>query len=249
MDAFQTLWPQKVGFPPAPSPSHHRAWPTRSQPRAADAAAAVLQGARGAAPTIAGMAHFPRSRPLIALAFVAVLAACATTPPEATVQVFTSQPRLPAGATYRFDRLPSQAGQPGQAALEATADALLAQAGLRRDDSSQRLAVQVDVQQDLAAGGFGGWGGSSVGLGIGGGSGGGGIGIGLGIPIGGGGPRPTERVGVQMRDLATGQVIFQSQASGGSGSSPAALLGAALRDFPNVPPGTRQVPLAQAPSR
>jgi len=48
-------------------------------------------------------------------------------------------------------------------------------------------------------------------------------------------------VDVLLRDLANGQVVFESQARGNSG--PATLLEAALRDFPNVPPGTWMVPL------
>lgn len=194
-----------------------------------------------------------RQHRLLLVFVAAALAACATTPPPATVQVFTSPPQLPAGSTYRYERLPSQAVQPRQAELEATADALLARAGLRRDDASPRLSVQLSASQDQA--GYGPWGrpyggGPTVGVGISGGSGGGGgIGIGLGFPIGGSGMRASQRVDVQIRDLASGRVVFQSQASGGSGASPVVLLQAALRDFPNAQPGTRQVPLADAAAR
>ena len=189
-------------------------------------------------------------RHLLVLSVAAMLAACASTPPQATVQVFTAPTQLPAGATYRHDRLPSQAAQPRQAELEATADALLAQAGLRRDDAAPRLSLQVTASQDqYATGPY--WGGSSVGVGIAGGTGGhSGIGIGLGFPIGmGGGIRESQRVDVMLRDLGSGQVLYQSQASGDSGASPAALLRAALSGFPNAAPGTRQVPLADATVR
>jgi hypothetical protein len=182
-----------------------------------------------------------------AVFLAAVLAGCATTPPDATVQVFTPPPRLAAGSTYRLERLPLQASQPGQAELEMAADAALARAGLRRDDTAPRLAVQVAASQDRLATGPA-WGGPSVGIGIGGGGGGGGVGIGFGIPIGGG-VRSSQRVDVQVRDAATGQVVYQSQASGGPGASPAALVDAALRDFPNAPSGVRQVPLAAGPAR
>jgi hypothetical protein len=178
----------------------------------------------------------------------ALLAACASTPPQATVQVFTAPAQQFApGTTYRFERLPSQVAQPRQAELEATADALLARAGLRRDDASPRLSVQVTATQDPVARSPW-WGGPSVGIGISGGGGGGGVGIGFGIPIGGGGGGvdASQRVDVHLRDLSTGQVVFQSQASGGSDASAASLLDAALRDFPNSPPGARVVPLAQA---
>src|SRR5688572_27604061 len=93
-------------------------------------------------PEHAAMRSF-RHRHLLALCLAAMLGACASTPPEATVQIFTAQPRLAAGSTYRYERLPSQAAQPNQAELEATADALLARAGLRRDDATARLAVQL----------------------------------------------------------------------------------------------------------
>lgn len=189
-------------------------------------------------------------RHLLVLSVAAMLAACASTPPQATVQVFTAPTQVPAGATYRHDRLPSQVAQPRQAELEAAADALLAQAGLRRDDASPRLSLQVTASQDQFASGPYWGGGPSVGVGVAGGSGGrGGIGIGLGFPIGGMGVRESQRVDVLLRDLSNGQVLYQSQASGDSGASPAALLRAAMSGFPNAVPGTRQVPLADAAVR
>ncbi len=191
-------------------------------------------------------------RRLLLVSFAAVLAACAGPPPPATVQVFTGPPQLPAGFTYRYERLPSQAVQPRQGELEAAADALLARAGLRRDEAAPRLSVQLAATQDQV--GYGPWGGgygggSSVGIGVSGGSGGGGVGIGLGFPIGGSGVRASQRVDVQIRDRASGQVVFQSQASGSAGASAVSLLQAALRDFPNARPGTRQVPLEDATAR
>jgi hypothetical protein len=191
------------------------------------------------------MISIARRRCLVLSAAV-LLGACASTPPQATVQVFTSQAQLGAGTTYRFERLPSQAGQPGQNDLEATADSLLARAGLRRDEASPRVSVQLTASQDRPAGGYGS---PSVGLGIGGGSFGSSVGIGLGFPIGGGAvQQPSQRVDVVLRDVASGRVVFQSQANG-SGASPVSLLEAALRDFPNTPPGTRVVPLATAAAR
>lgn len=199
------------------------------------------------------MTLVPRRRLLLVAVAAALLAACASTPPEATVQVFTGAPQLPAGSTYRFERLPSQAAQPGQDQLEAAAEAVLARAGLRRDDASPRLSVQLTRREDRVGYPWGGpyWGGGpAVGVGIAGGSGGGSsVGIGLGIPIGGSGVRASQRVDVLMRDRASGQVVYQAQASGGSGASAVSLLQAALRDFPNAPPGTRQVPLADAAAR
>lgn len=195
-----------------------------------------------------------RHRHLIALSLAVLLGACASTPPEATVQVFTAPPRIAPGTTYRHERLPSQVAQPEQAALEATADAALARAGLRRDEAAARLALQLTARQSAVNpnGGWG-WGGPSVGIGLGTGSGGGFGGIGLSFPIGGAGggsaARAAQLVDVQLRDLANGQVVYQSQASGGSATTAAALLQAALADFPNAPPGARQVPLAPAVAR
>ena len=182
---------------------------------------------------------------LLALPLAAMLAACAAAPPQATVQVFTLAPQLPPATTYRHERLPSQAARPDQATMEGVADAVLSRAGLRRDDANPRLTVHVTASQDAAAYGPA-WGPSWVGVGIGGGSwGGGSMGIGVNFPIGGTTVYPSQRVDVLLRDLANAQVVFQSQASGNSGASAATLLEAALRDFPNVPPGTRLVPLSR----
>jgi hypothetical protein len=188
-------------------------------------------------------------RHLLLLPLAAMLFACASAPPQATVQVFTAPTQWPVGTTYRQEHLLSQAAQPRQPELEAVADALLAQAGLRRDDAAPRLAFQVTASQDQwVSAPY--WSGSSVGVGVASGGRGGGVGIGLGFPIGGGGSVQTlQRVDVVVRDLASGQVVYQSRASGGSGVSPVALLQAAMSGFPNAPPGTRQVPLANPAGR
>jgi hypothetical protein len=182
-------------------------------------------------------------RQLLGLALVALLAACAAPPPQALVHVFTLGVPLPTGSTYRHERLPSQAGRPDLALLEGVADAHLSRAGLQRVDGNARLAIQVTVGQDAVAYAPA-WGPGSVGVGIGGGSwGGGGVGLGFSFPVGGTAVYPSQRVDVLVRDLASGQVVFQSQASSNSGANPAMLVEAALRDFPNAPPGTRVVPL------
>lgn len=182
-------------------------------------------------------------RHLLGLSLVALLAACAAAPPQALVNVFTPAVQLPPAATYRHERLPSQAGRPDIGLLESIADAAFARAGLQRADANARLSVQVSVGQDAVASSSG-WPPASVGVGIGGGGWhGGGVGLGFSFPIGGTAVYPSLRVEVVLRDLANGQVLFQSQASSSSGANPAMLLEAALRDFPNLPPGTRVVPL------
>src|SRR4051812_33240223 len=77
-------------------------------------------------------------------AFAALfLAGCATTyTVDNQVQAFSSLTATPAQPTYRFDRLPSQQ-EPGQAQVEAMADAALHKAGMRRDDAAARYTVQV----------------------------------------------------------------------------------------------------------
>jgi uncharacterized lipoprotein YbaY len=176
------------------------------------------------------------------LSLGALLAACAAAPPQALVSVFTPGLQLPPGTTYRYERLPSQAGRPDMPLLESVADAGFARAGLQRADANARLAVQVTVIQDAVAYGPA-VGPGSVGIGVGGGGHGGGVGVGFSLPIGGAAVYPSQRVDVQVRDRASGQVMFQSQASSNTGANPAMLLETALRDFPNAPPGTRVVPL------
>lgn len=190
------------------------------------------------------------SRYLLGLSLAALLAGCAAPPPpQATVRVFALSTQLPAGTTYRHESLPSQAGRPDQAATEGVADVALARAGLRRDDARPRLAVQVTVSHDAVgyapSWGWPAW--ANVGIGgssWGGGGGSGAVGIGLSFPVGGApAVYPSQRVDVVLRDLASGQVVFQSQATSNSGASAPSLVEAALRNFPNVPTGTWVVPL------
>lgn len=188
---------------------------------------------------------------LAACAGSLLVAACAApTSVNTTVQSFGGLAAMPSRATYRFERLPSQAQAPGQARLEALADAALFNAGLRRDDAAPTFGVQVSARaQSVPSAG-----GTSLGIGIGGGGGGASVGFGFGIPIGGGGTRNENEVSVVLRDVASDRVVYESRARTGSPLADdrvvAALFAAALQGFPQAPPGTRSVtvPLAAAPA-
>ena len=174
-----------------------------------------------------------------------LLAGCASTfLVDNNVQSFSSLTALPAQPTYRFDRLPSQQ-EPGQAQLEAMADAALHRAGLRRDDANPRYAVQVSgrLQPTLSPWADpwrwgGGWG---IGYHR------RGLGLGFGGPWGGlESPWYHREVAVVVRELPSNRVVFESHAShdgpwlDNSTVFPA-MFQAALQGFPNPPPGPRRV--------
>lgn len=77
----------------------------------------------------------------------ALLAGCALPRMiDTDVQSFAGVNLIPTGATYRFERLPSQASQPAHDdAVEAMADAALAQVGMVRNDAQPRYSVQVTL--------------------------------------------------------------------------------------------------------
>lgn len=174
-----------------------------------------------------------------------LLAGCASTfVVDSSVRSFSSLTALPAQPTYRFERLPSQQ-EPGQAQLEAMADAALHRAGLRRDDANPRYAVQVSgrLQPTLSPWADpwrwgGGWG---VGYHR------RGLGLGFGGPWGGlESPWYHREVAVVVRELPSNRVVFESHAShdgpwlDNSAVFPA-MFQAALQGFPNPPPGPRRV--------
>ena len=183
---------------------------------------------------------------LLGLCFaVALLTGCASTYlVDTSVQSFSKLTALPAQPTYRFERLPSQQ-EPGQAQLEAMADAALHRAGLRRDDANPRYTVQVSgrVQPTLSPWADpwrwgGGWG---IGYHR------HGLGLGFGGPWGGlESPWYHREVAVVVRELPSNRVVFESHAShdgpwlDNSTVFPA-MFQAALQGFPNPPPGPRRV--------
>jgi hypothetical protein len=157
------------------------------------------------------------------------------------------------GAKYRFERLPSQVHNPEAGLAEQQAQAAMAAVGLVRDDAAASLSVMVGFSgTQYLADAWGrplgpGWtpyGSIAIGSGFGGGF-GSHIGLGMGMRF----PPPTHyrrEVSVVMRDLKSGQVVYETRASHAgpwSDSVPifATLFQAALANFPNPPAGPRRV--------
>jgi len=157
------------------------------------------------------------------------------------------------GAKYRFERLPSQANNPEAGLAEQQAQAAMTAVGLVRDDAGASLSVLVGFSgtQYLADP----WGrplppgaapfghitiGTGFGVGL-----GSHAGLGLGMRF----PPPTHyqrEVSVLMRDLKSGQVVYETRSShsgpwNDSVSIFATLFQAALANFPNPPAGLRRV--------
>lgn len=160
------------------------------------------------------------------------------------------------GASYRFERLPSQqlpdARQP---ALEGLAQAALARVGLQHNPQAAAFSVQVSAtSQPILRARWDGYGypyggGSSVFIGSGIGGGGGSIGFGFGVPLGGGGMEPTlyrRDVSLVIRELRGNTAVYETRAFSedpwaDDGPVIAAMLDAALRNFPVPPVGTRRI--------
>ena len=157
------------------------------------------------------------------------------------------------GAKYRFERLPSQVHNPEAGLAEQQAQAAMTAVGLVRDDANASLGVMIgfsgtQYQADPWGRPLGpGWtpyGSIAIGSGFGGGF-GSHIGLGMGMRF----PPPTHyrrEVSVVMRDLKSGQVVYETRASHAgpwSDSVPifATLFQAALANFPNPPAGPRRV--------
>jgi hypothetical protein len=153
------------------------------------------------------------------------------------------------GAKYRFERLPSQINNPEAGLAEQQAQAAMTAVGLVRDDAGASLSVMVGFSgtQYLAdpwgrpvAPGWTPYGNIVIGSGL-----GSHIGLGMGMRF----PPPTHysrEVSLIMRDLKSGQVVYETRAShsgpwSDSVSIFATLFQAALANFPNPPAGPRRV--------
>ncbi len=194
----------------------------------------------------------------IALILLAsALTACATGPRTLGADVRTSAAQPPGnavlqGAHYRFERGPLVAGQPAPEKLEAMAQAALARVGAVRDDVRPRLSVQVGgyvsaYWMDDAY--YGGLSNPRIALGMGVGRGwrGGGVGFGLGWPMSDPSiPAYVSEVSVLMRDLSTGQIVYDTRARHDgpwhdTENVLAALFVAALEGFPQPSQAVRRV--------
>jgi len=206
------------------------------------------------------------------LAVVTGLAGCASTwVVDSDVNTFSKLGSVPVGASYRFERLPSQqAAEPQQSQLEAMADAALQRAGLRRDDAKPAYSAQINARVTTAASPWDdpwfspGWGprypfaygpGYRAGFGAGYGRGwrGGGWGGGFYGPVFPPSPWYFREVSVVLRELPSGQVVYETSARNdgpypASGAVLPILFDAALQGFPNPPPGVRQVRIAIPPA-
>jgi len=157
------------------------------------------------------------------------------------------------GAKYRFERLPSQVHNPEAGLAEQQAQAAMTAVGLVRDDAGASLSVLLGFSgSQYPADPWGrplgpGWtpfGSVAIGTGFGGGL-GSQVGLGMGMRF----PPPTHyrrEVSVIMRDLKSGQVVYETRASHAgpwSDSMPifATLFQAAMANFPNPPAGPRRV--------
>jgi hypothetical protein len=188
---------------------------------------------------------------LLSLAGAALLAGCSGMRiVDSDVNAYSTLSAVPAGATYRFERLPSQerAGEP-QSRIESMAAQSLARVGLTRNDASPRYSVLVGARvqatdRDPWGSAWQPWGfmshqpvvtrsGQVV-----------------YVPVfpSGGPPLPwyEREVSIVMRDIATGQVVYETRAEhSGRWSDNAAVLpvmfDAALRNFPAATPGPQRV--------
>jgi Domain of unknown function (DUF4136) len=160
---------------------------------------------------------------------------------------WTAAPPGP-GTTYRFERLPSQQNLAAQQDLvEAQSRSALAKVGLELNPAAARYSVQVVANTLIIERGYPGYDGIFGGPGVFLGGGNRGVGFGLSFPMRF--PEPTyfkRELTILIRELASQQVVFEARAlhDGVWSDSQAvfpAMMDAALRGFPEPPPGTRRI--------
>ncbi len=182
-----------------------------------------------------------------ALACAAVLGGCAST--RLVDSQVVAIAHVPAGmslqgARYRFERLPSQLNNPEAGLAEQQAEQAMAAVGLVRNDAAAQISVQVGFMgTEYLADPWGrpyGWGAPygavSIGHGVGWGS---GVGFGMSMRL----PPPPQyrrEVSLILRDLRSGQVVYEARAVhdgpwSDSKTIFATLFQAALAHFPNPP--------------
>ncbi len=199
-------------------------------------------------------------RTLFALCFALLwLTGCSTTRlVDTDVQSFATPPALAIGASYRFERLPSQQSQAEaaqQVQLEALAEPVLARVGLKRDDAAASYSVQIGAA--IRVDPYAPWDRPLIGWGP-------GFGLGWGLhsrygrfmgphPFVGGygfglGEQPYywRHVSLVMRDLSTAKVVYETHAAhDGRRTDEKAILSAmfeaAMQGFPNPPAGPRRI--------
>jgi len=188
---------------------------------------------------------------LLALAMSALLSGCASmrVVDSQVLAVANVPPGLQLqGAKYRFERLPSQVNNPEAGLAEQQAEQALAAAGLVRDDAAAQISVLVGFQgtQYLAdpwgAPYPGPYGSVSIGRGV---PWGNSVGFGMGMRF----PPPTHyrrEVSLILRDLKSGQVVYETRAThdgpwSDSTTIFATLFKAAMANFPHPPAGLQRV--------
>jgi hypothetical protein len=202
------------------------------------------------------------------LVLTTALSGCATRwVVDSDVKSFSSLGAVPAGATYRFERLPSQqADAERQASLEAMAAAALEKVGLRRDEARPAYSAQISARVTLGLSPWadpwyfdGPWGGYGYGYP--------GYARRLHSPYGYGGgwwggpvfappanPWYEREVGIVLRETGSNRVVYETRArNDGPYSNSAAVLpvmfDAALQGFPNPPQGERRVNIELSPTK
>lgn len=186
-------------------------------------------------------------RGLIALLSLALLGGCASVrriDSDVTTVVATAAGQNLQGAHYRFERLPSQVNNPEAGLAEQQAAQAMTAVGMVRDDAQASLSVLVGWSSVTYVNDpFGPWGTMghiSIGRGL-----YPQVGVGMNMRF----PQPNQyrrEVSLVMRDLRSGQVVYETRAShdGPWADSPvvfATLFQAAMAGFPHPPASPRKV--------